>query len=552
MQACQRMFLALITMLAFGQISTPARAQSPALGASAICLDNGDAALDARLAYDNRLSLLPDEGARNSAQPTTGRTTARVGSIRGTRQILAHSRSSLLQGLSRYDDDTALLISFIADDGSCVWLVNRTGVMAYHRAATTGAQVRQAMSGQLAPLNLRGRAADRAPVRRTLAEGMPARDEPNFAVVVRAIGPSSSTFPPGHRLAIGSVIRLRLGDSVELDGIGPVRRFVGPGAFRIAPAPAAITSPSAPPPDEAAVSDGEAARSSATFLAETVLPASVRAALGNLRNLIIVPDEQMAAYPFALLPLGAAQDARLLIDQVAIQIAPSLIEVGIGRGVHRNLDSSLARMTVDQRASLLRSSIIVGNPAYNDHEWQFRPLPGAEREATRVAQIFGAQPLLGSAARVGAVVDNWQRANPIYVHFASHGIADAQSVVSNTSFVALANGDRFDGESMQAVRFRDGAIIVLSACQTGLGREIEAGIYGLPRMMQLRGAQSVVMSLWNVDDAATAYLMERFAHHLLDTGRAPTALALAMREARNRFDDPAKCASFALFGTGPF
>jgi CHAT domain-containing protein len=75
---------------------------------------------------------------------------------------------------------------------------------------------------------------------------------------------------------------------------------------------------------------------------------------------------------------------------------------------------------------------------------------------------------------------------------------------------------------------------------------------GLPRLFQMSGAQTVIMSLWRVDDAATQYMMGIFAEELLKSGRAPTAHAVAVRRTRDSFPDPAHWASFAVFGSGPF
>lgn len=443
-----------------------------------ICLDNPRAALEERLALDLRLSLIAG-GSPTIGRAVTGR--AQPGSARAApsrHPILAHSYNSLLQGLARYEGRTAVLVSFIADHGSCAWLVGASGIIAYGRSDATSADVAQLVASELGPLDLEGRSADRAPVRR------------NPPVPAETVALAAGTDLPS-----------------PWDGT----------------------------------------------LSDVLFPKDIRKAVHEIDNLIIVPDEQMASFPFALVSTApTGEQSRPLIESAIIQIAPSLIEVGIGRGLHRNLDTSLATMGREARAELLRSAIIVGDPVYNDIDWRLRPLPGARTEAMAIAGMFGAQPLIGSDATVGRVLERWEASNPVYFHLATHGIADRFAIGGNNSFVALANGDRLNREILEGQRLRDGSIVVLSACQSGLGATIPAGIYGLPRMLQLRGAQTVVMSLWNVDDAATAQLMQRFAHHLLETGRAPTAMALAIRETRQQFADPARWASFAVFGTGPF
>ncbi|MBC7912315.1 MAG: CHAT domain-containing protein, partial [Pyrinomonadaceae bacterium] len=67
-------------------------------------------------------------------------------------------------------------------------------------------------------------------------------------------------------------------------------------------------------------------------------------------------------------------------------------------------------------------------------------------------------------------------------------------------------------------------LLVLSACQTGLGKEIKGeGLIGLTRGFMYAGSQRVAASLWKVDDAATAELMARFYRGMLKEGHTPAA-----------------------------
>ena len=96
------------------------------------------------------------------------------------------------------------------------------------------------------------------------------------------------------------------------------------------------------------------------------------------------------------------------------------------------------------------------------------------------------------------------------------------------------------------------SVVVLSACETGLGKEVRGeGLIGLTRGFMYAGASSVVASLWKVDDEATAELMKRFYKNMLEDGMTPAA---ALREAQNSFrqhpiwNSPYYWAGFTLQG----
>ena len=73
--------------------------------------------------------------------------------------------------------------------------------------------------------------------------------------------------------------------------------------------------------------------------------------------------------------------------------------------------------------------------------------------------------------------------------------------------------------------------MVLSACQTGLGKEIRGeGTMGLTRAFLYAGVPRVIVSLWNVNDRATAGLMATLYERMMRQGKTPTA---ALRDAQN-------------------
>jgi CHAT domain-containing protein len=98
--------------------------------------------------------------------------------------------------------------------------------------------------------------------------------------------------------------------------------------------------------------------------------------------------------------------------------------------------------------------------------------------------------------------------------------------------------------------FKFPGMVILSACQTGLGKNMEAGVAGLARPFLIGGSNHVVMSLWSVDDKATAYLMSRFIHHLKTPMLyAPSEqLRMAILDTMKRYPNPAHWSSFSIFG----
>ncbi|MEP7039088.1 MAG: CHAT domain-containing protein, partial [Acidobacteriota bacterium] len=116
-----------------------------------------------------------------------------------------------------------------------------------------------------------------------------------------------------------------------------------------------------------------------------------------------------------------------------------------------------------------------------------------------------------------------------YVHFATHGLLDTERPGLSSLVLSMVdeNGKRENG----FLRANDiynmklpAELVVLSACQTGLGKEVRGeGLIGLTRGFMYAGARRVVVSLWSVNDKATADLMETFYRRMLKEGERPAA-----------------------------
>jgi CHAT domain-containing protein len=122
-----------------------------------------------------------------------------------------------------------------------------------------------------------------------------------------------------------------------------------------------------------------------------------------------------------------------------------------------------------------------------------------------------------------------------YVHFATHGYIDSER--PDLSAIVLSLVDKEGKPEDGFLRAHDiynlnlpAEVVVLSACETGFGQQIKgAGLVGLTQGFMYAGARRVVVSLWNVNDKATAELMARFYRGMLREKKTPAA---ALRSAQ--------------------
>jgi CHAT domain-containing protein len=158
-------------------------------------------------------------------------------------------------------------------------------------------------------------------------------------------------------------------------------------------------------------------------------------------------------------------------------------------------------------------------------------LPFTRREADQVLAVARAGSNLKAldfrANR--AIATSGELSKYRYVHFATHGYLDTARAGLSAIVLSLydENGKPQDG----FLRAHDiynlklpAELVVLSACETGLGKDVRGeGLEGLTRGFMYAGARRVVVSLWNVNDKATATLMQRLYTGMLRTNKTPAA-----------------------------
>jgi CHAT domain-containing protein/predicted negative regulator of RcsB-dependent stress response len=317
-----------------------------------------------------------------------------------------------------------------------------------------------------------------------------------------------------------------------------------------------------------------------------MLLSPVAGQLGQKR-LLIVSDGALQYLPFGALPapdtLGNGNNPVPLIVKHEIVNLPSAST------------SAVIRQDLNKRQPAPKAVAVLADPVFSDNDERLKSSAGTQpavplqsatptdvdslaltRAARQIGVTFGRLPhtrteannilKLASAAEAMQALDfsanratatSPQLSQYRIVHFATHGILD--SVHPELSGVVLSLVDEKGKPQNGFLRLRDifnlnlpAELIVLSACETGLGQEVRGeGLVGLTRGFMYAGAPRVLVSLWSVDDAATSELMSRFYKKMLQEGQKPAA---ALRAAQlemwqdTRWKDPYYWAAFTLQG----
>jgi CHAT domain-containing protein len=227
-----------------------------------------------------------------------------------------------------------------------------------------------------------------------------------------------------------------------------------------------------------------------------------------------------------------------------LQVRPGKLGVGIAQ-------EPAPKALAEQR----RIDRLLGHRGHDDGEWP--RLPGTRFEAASLQRLFGTdstQLLLDSDAseqRLDGLAQRGELIKYRYIHLATNG--ETNDVFPLRSAVILARDQlpderertdlllsgkpipdgRLEAEEILQRWQLDCDLVTLSACQTALGRwEQGEGFVGFSQALILAGSRSMCLSLWKVDDTATALLMTRFYENLLGKreglkSRMPKAEALA-------------------------
>ncbi|MGH9333678.1 MAG: CHAT domain-containing protein, partial [Vicinamibacteria bacterium] len=329
---------------------------------------------------------------------------------------------------------------------------------------------------------------------------------------------------------------------------------------------------------------------SASSLSDTLLGLAM-GDLDEVTRLVVVGDGVLHQIPFSALPLSGSAPSdppTPLVARFEIVRLPSastlklLEERREARAAPSKKLAVVADPVFDERDPRLTSGTTARNDPLRDSATLFPPTEPVERiravlrndlspdapmprllstrlEARRILDLVPREQrfeALGFDAN-RSLVTSGELSGYEVVHFATHGILDVELPELSGIVLSLfdAQGRKQDGFlTLQDIYDLDLPVrlVVLSACSTGLGKDVRGeGLVGLVGGFLSTGAQGVMASYWDVDDEATAELMRRFYEYLFSQDLAPSkALQLAQSSMWNekRWLSPRFWGAFELQG----
>ncbi len=259
----------------------------------------------------------------------------------------------------------------------------------------------------------------------------------------------------------------------------------------------------------------------------SLLFSKVAPRLGKVSVIGIVPHGALHYLSFATLFDGE----NYLADRFSLFYLPS---------------ASVFRYTAERRKSPRNDQVLaIGNPDLKNPAWD---LPFAEKEVSTIAWNFPHITLLTKdKATESWVVRNIDRFG--IIHLASHGEFDPiNPLFSSVKLVKDLSADG-DLEALEVFGLKISAdLVVLSACQTGLGKVTSGDdVIGMNRAFLYAGTHAIISSLWRVSDISTAILVKHFYRTYKAENKAES-LKKAMLHVKHRYPHPGYWGAFTLVG----
>lgn len=257
------------------------------------------------------------------------------------------------------------------------------------------------------------------------------------------------------------------------------------------------------------------------------LIAPISQQLQNYKHVVIIPDAALCFLPFETLQ----NDSGYLIETHSIRYAPSI-------AVFNHLAA---------RSRELRTACVLAAPSNESKLWhdgkKFEALPFAAKEQKKIIEILSNKFEVGMKGEISDFN---------LLHLATHAVNNPER--PEQSFLLISDSSheesRLTVSDIENMKLRT-EMVVLSACETATGQLLRGeGMLGLTRAFLAAGSRSVVSTAWKVNDAATAYFMERFYTHWIRSLDTATALRSAKMDMirHKEWNHPAFWSAFVLWG----
>lgn len=224
----------------------------------------------------------------------------------------------------------------------------------------------------------------------------------------------------------------------------------------------------------------------------------------------------------------------------------------------------------------------VADSTSSRHGWAY--LPNSKTETDLITNLLAASSIdVVKYSGVEGTEESFKAIDgtrPSHIHLATHGFylhysySDSTAMADNyekqiasslnpliRSGLILSNGGRawkgepipkgvedgiLQADEIASINLSGTSLLVLSACETALGDISSDGVYGLQRAFKMAGVETIIMSLWEVDDKATALFMSYFYEALTSGKKKHEAFVSAQNQLREKYSDPYYWAAFIM------
>lgn len=291
-----------------------------------------------------------------------------------------------------------------------------------------------------------------------------------------------------------------------------------------------------------------------------------------------VEDGTLLGDHYRFIRLSSAREIASTDSKTSLNFAPDGIDATLYGGLWYNIEENT--MVEEAEKHVVSQPLAYQDEAVRSNDSFFRYLPWSGNEVDSIKSIFESHGKKVKVYKEGKGTEesflNMSGMAPRFLHISTHGfcytpdealevdyLQGYQNAMSLTGLVMSGGNAAWTGQKLPQGA-HDGILtainiaqmdlsgvdlVVLSSCRSGCGRTTSEGLYGLQRAFKKAGAQTMIMSLWNVSDKVSAEFMTCFYRSLFDKGNAfdkRNAFDKAKQQIREKYPEPYYWAGFII------